>query len=171
MAAGQSLAIDVVFFIESVRPGSVTNRVVVADPSAYHPEGEARAKSVLPSDPKGPTAVSLARFDVSVVENALVITWQTVHELDTWSFQPFPQHGQRSRDGGTHHTQPIMSQGSGSIYSYTDTQIVPKQVYFYWLQELGMSGVQKEIDLVQGGIDLAPAPKLYLPYVEGCAAQ
>ena len=91
--------------------------------------------------------------------------------IDTWSFQLFRNTVYDCETAELITTQPIMAQGSGSIYSYTDAQIVPKQVYFYWLQELGMSGVQKEIDLVQGGIDLAPAPKLYLPYVEGCAAQ
>jgi hypothetical protein len=126
---------------------------------------------VLPSDPKGPTAVSLARFDVSVVENALVITWQTVQELDTWSFQLF-RNTVYDRDTAELITpQPILSQGSGSIYSYTDTQVVPKQLYYYWLQELGASGIQREIDLIHGGIDLAPTPKLYLPYVECSAVQ
>ncbi|MFN8465060.1 MAG: hypothetical protein U0X20_05890 [Caldilineaceae bacterium] len=167
MAAGQSLTIDIVFFIEFVRPGSVTNRVVVLDPSAYHPEGEAQGESVLPSDPKGPTAVNLERFDVTVVENALVITWQTVHELDTWSFQLFRNTINDRETAELITPQPILSHGSGSIYSYTDTQVIPKQLYYYWLQELGASGILKEIDRIQGGIDLAPAPKLYLPCVKG----
>lgn len=171
MAAGQSLAVDVVFFIESVRPGSVTNRVVVLDPSAYHPEGEAQGESVVPSDPKGPTAVSLVRFDIEAVENALVITWQTVREYDTWSFQLLRNTVNDRNTAELITPQPILSHGSGSIYSYTDSQVVPKQLYYYWLQELGSSGTQKEIDLVQGGIDLAPLPKVYLPYVEGSATQ
>ena len=169
MAAGRSLAIDLVFFIEFVRPGSVTNRVVVHDPSAYHLEGEAQGQSVVPSDPKGPTAVTLERFDVTVVENALVITWQTVHELDTWSFQLYRNTVNDRETAELITPQPILSHGSGSLYSYTDMQVASKQLYYYWLQELGASGIQKEIDRIQGGIDLAPAPKVYLPYVEGCA--
>ena len=50
------------------------------------------------------------------------------------------------------------------IYTFTDTQIVPKLVYYYWLQEIAASGAEKEIDLVQGGIDLEGLRKLFMPF-------
>jgi hypothetical protein len=164
LAAGQSMRTDLVFFIESVRSFTVTNRVVVDDPSAYNPGGAGQGEVVLPSDPKGPTAVSLAHFGVAVEEGALVITWQTVREVDTWAFRLFRNTTNDRETAELVTPDPILSRGSGSIYTFTDTQVVPKLVYYYWLQELAASGAQKEIDLVQGGIDLEGLRKLFMPF-------
>jgi uncharacterized repeat protein (TIGR01451 family) len=161
---GQVKRLDLVFFIEAVRPGSVANTVLVNDPDAYDPSGGGQGEVVVPTDPKGPTAVDLARFDVAVEGDALVVTWQTLRELDSWSFRLW-RNTVNDRDSAELVTaDPIYAEGSGTIYRYVDTQVAPDTVYYYWLQEISATGVMKEIDVVQGGLGLSPR-NLYLPLI------
>jgi uncharacterized repeat protein (TIGR01451 family) len=172
LAAGATTRTDLVFFIESVRPGSVTNQVIANDPDAFDPGGGGLGEVTIPSDPRGPTAVHLARFDVSVQENVLMVTWESLRELDTWVYRLW-RSTSTERDSAELITPvDIPARGSGSTYTYIDANALPKTRYYYWLQEIALSGIQKEIDVVQGGIDLEEArPSLFLPYVEAGAAQ
>jgi uncharacterized repeat protein (TIGR01451 family) len=161
---GEVKRVALVFFIESVRPGTVANTVRVNSPDAYDPLGGGQGEVVIPTDPKGPTAVDLARFDVTVEGNALVVTWQTLRELDTWSFRLW-RNSVNDRDTAELVTaDPIYAEGSGTIYRFVDTQVAPDTVYYYWLQEIATSGAKKEIDVVRGGLGMT-ARNLYLPLI------
>jgi uncharacterized repeat protein (TIGR01451 family) len=166
LPANQSTQFDIVFFIESVSPGTVTNRVVVNDPDAIDPDGDGQGEIEIPTDPKGPSAVTLTRFDVTPQEGALLVTWETVQEIDSWLFRLWRNTTNDRKTAELITPEPILARGSGSVYTYLDTQVAPNTVYYYWLQEVATSGAQKEIEVVQGRIDTDAGYKLYLPSIE-----
>ena len=146
---------------------SVTNQVVVNDPNAHDPDGEGEGETTNPTDPTGPSAVTLARFNVSPQSNALLVSWETLLEIDSWSFRLWRSTVNDRSTAELITPTPILARGSGSTYTYLDKDVQPKVVYYYWLQEIATSGAQKEIDVAWGGIDLPGMNfKLYLPAIQ-----
>ena len=166
LPAQQSRHFDIVFFIESVPPLSVTNRAVVNDPDAFDPGGGGQGEIIIPTDPTGPSAVTIARFDVATQGNALLVTWETLVELESWSFRLLRNTVNDRSTAQVITSEGILARGSGSIYSYLDTAVEAGAVYFYWLQEIAVNGAQKEIDVTQGSIDAGRAYQLFLPNVQ-----
>ena len=121
---------------------------------------------VQPTDPKGPSAVTLTRFDVTPQDDGLLVTWETALEIDSWSFRLWRSTANDRSTAKLIMPEAILARGSGSTYTFLDTDVEPETVYYYWLQEIALSGAQKEIEITQGGIDLVPGHKLYLPCIQ-----
>ncbi len=166
METHQTKVIDLVFFIESVAPITVVNRVTVNDPNAINPDSGGQGEVVKPTDPKGPTAATITYFRVAVQEGALIVTWATETEYDTWSFRLWRSTVNDRSTAEMITADPILATGSGSQYSYLDTQVEPKIEYYYWLQEITPRGVQKELEVSHGGIDIDPPSGLFLPLIQ-----
>lgn len=91
--------------------------------------------------PAAPTAVVLADFGAAPVDGAIQVTWETTSELDNAGFNLY-----RADDAAGPQTllATVPSQGPGSaqgfVYSYDDLAVQPGQAYWYWLEDVSLSG-------------------------------
>ncbi len=91
-----------------------------------------------------PTAVTLAAFDVTPQEDAILVTWETASELDNVGFNLY-----RSEKAEGPYTRlnatliPPQYPGSvlGGLYEWLDTGVQPGVTYFYKLEDLDVKGV------------------------------
>ncbi len=90
-----------------------------------------------------PTAVELASFDAAPQENGVLLTWETANELDNMGFNIYRAD---SQVGQLNKINPhlIASQDPGSTvgaaYSFLDESAVPGATYYYWLEDVDVSG-------------------------------
>jgi hypothetical protein len=109
----------------------------------------------------GPLAVTLASFDAQVQPGHVLVSWETVSELDnagfnlyrTGSVGPSPILGTGEPGSGRLRTDrpepgdllafvPSQAPGSaaGAAYSFQDANVVAGQTYWYWLEDVDVNG-------------------------------
>jgi uncharacterized repeat protein (TIGR01451 family) len=96
-------------------------------------------------DVEGPTAIDLVSFKVEETEDGggLLIRWVTAAERESWGFILY-----RSTSGDweeavritPHLIQAVGDENNGATYSFEDELAVPGVPYYYWLQELELTG-------------------------------
>jgi hypothetical protein len=93
--------------------------------------------------PCAPLAVILASFAATAVDDGILVTWETVSELDNAGFNLY--RGLSADWGGAALLATVPSQGPGSAqgfaYSYLDAEALPGQTVWYWLEDIDFSGV------------------------------
>ena len=90
-----------------------------------------------------PLAVILARFEAIPGDGVVQIVWETVMETNLQGFHVW--RGLSPSQPAERLTQdmiPSQSPGSsqGASYSYTDTAVEAGQTYYYWLEDIDLSG-------------------------------
>ncbi len=89
----------------------------------------------------GTLAVTLASFTAQGGADRVVVTWETVSEVDNAGFNLY-----RSADAAGPltllTTVPSQAPGStlGCAYTYDDLDVQPGQTYWYWLEDVSLSG-------------------------------
>ena len=90
-----------------------------------------------------PVAVTLASFAAEAQANQVLVTWETVSEIDNAGFNLY----RGTSDDGSDRTLlvsiPSQAPGSsqGASYSYGDTAVQDGQTYYYWLESIDLNGV------------------------------
>ncbi len=94
--------------------------------------------------PSVPLAVTLAEFEAAQVDDAILVTWETNSELNTRGFNLWRGTSPAGPDIRLNATLiPSQSQGNpgGFSYAWEDrANLVPGTTYFYWLEDVDLSG-------------------------------
>jgi hypothetical protein len=91
-----------------------------------------------------PLSVELAAFEATCQDNQIQVNWHTVSELDNLGFNLYRN---TSADGlGEQlNSQLIASQapgsGQGSSYEWTNDNVEMGSTYYYWLEDVSLSGI------------------------------
>ncbi len=119
-----------------------------------------------------PTAVTLAAFDAQPDGAGVLVTWQTVSEIDNAGFNLYRTGSASAQPEPAHLLSYVPSQAPGStqgaFYSYFDGDVEPSQTYWYWLEDVSLSGtttlhgpvsatVQAPTGVTLSGISASPA--------------
>jgi MYXO-CTERM domain-containing protein len=88
-------------------------------------------------------AVTLASFDAQAQAGHVLVTWQTVSEMDNAGFNLY-RTGTADPPTAADLLAYVPSQGPGSTqgyaYSYPDYAVTAGQTYWYWLEDVDFSG-------------------------------
>ena len=92
-----------------------------------------------------PTAVLLSSFRALPAAGGVLVAWQTTLEIDLLGFKLYrstdPQ-GPKQLLTADLIPAKALGQSGGADYAFLDTQTVPDQVVFYWLESLDIVGSQ-----------------------------
>jgi hypothetical protein len=90
----------------------------------------------------GPLAVTLAAFDVQGQADRVVVTWETVSEVDNAGFNLYRglQADGSDRALLTYVASQAPGAAQGAAYSYEDAAVEAGQTYWYWLEDVDLSG-------------------------------
>jgi hypothetical protein len=91
-----------------------------------------------------PLAVMLANFDAVAQPDHVLVSWETVSELDNAGFNLYRTGSADRQPGPEHRLAFVPSQApggtSGAAYSLQDSDVAPDQTYWYWLEDVALSG-------------------------------
>lgn len=88
-----------------------------------------------------PLAVTLAAFDAQPYGNGILVSWETVSEANNAGFNLY-----RAEDEAGPRTllaylpSPLPGSTQGASYSYEDPDLSAGQTYWYWLEDVSLSG-------------------------------
>jgi hypothetical protein len=88
-----------------------------------------------------PLAVTLAAFDAQPYEDGVLVTWETVSEINNTGFNLY-----RAEDAAglrtllTFLASPAPGSLPGASYSYEDAPLPVGQTYWYWIEDISTSG-------------------------------
>jgi len=90
----------------------------------------------------GPLAVALASFAAQGQADRVVVTWETVSELDNAGFNLYSGLQADGSDRALLTYVPSQAPGStqGAFYSYEDLAVEAGQTYWYWLEDVDLGG-------------------------------
>lgn len=117
-----------------------------------------------------PTAVTLVSFTAEIVGKAVLLQWETAAEFETLGFNLY--RSEAALDGARVKVNqsliPAAAPGSlfGAQYDYTDNGVVSGKQYWYWLEEVGLSGASDMFGPagpVFVGKTLSPRPRPSFP--------
>ena len=128
-----------------------------------------------------PLAVALASFDAAAQAGHVLVSWETVSELDNAGFNLY-RTGSAGRQPGPEDLLafvPSQAPGGtgGAAYSHQDSDVAPGQTYWYWLEDVALNGATTQhgpvsvvygaptavtLSNVQAGSASTPAPALAL---------
>lgn len=95
------------------------------------------------SDPTTPLAVTLASFEATGQTDRVMITWETVSELQNAGFNLY-RSANNYQVGERVNAELIPSQApgsaQGSAYQFEDLDVTPGQTYWYSLEDVDLSG-------------------------------
>lgn len=118
--------------------GSTTNAFVTAESS----QNEACLWARI-SDPTNPLAVTLASFEATGQTDRVVLTWETVSELQNAGFNLY-RSANDYEVGERINAELIPSQAPGSAqgfaYQFNDLDVTPGQTYWYTLEDVALAG-------------------------------
>jgi glycosidase len=130
----------------------------------------------------GPLAVNLASFGALAQGDGVLVSWETVSEIDHAGFNLYRGN---SVAGPQALLAYVPSQGPGSaqgfVYSYDDLAVQPGQTWWYWLEDVSLSGattlhgpvsatVQAPTAVTLSGVTVSPAAgAAVLPWLLGVA--
>jgi hypothetical protein len=90
----------------------------------------------------GPLAVTLASFDAQGQADRVVVTWETVSEINNAGFTLY--RGLQADGSDRALLANVASQAPGSTlgaaYSYEDLAVQPGDTYWYWLEDVDLAG-------------------------------
>jgi hypothetical protein len=92
-------------------------------------------------DLRNPLAVTLANFDAAQQGQAVRVAWETVSEAGNAGFNLYRSDsaaGPQTLLGFAPSQAPGATQGA--VYSYEDVAVLPGQTYWYWLEDVSLSG-------------------------------
>ena len=89
----------------------------------------------------GPLAVTLASFEAQGQTSSILLTWETVSEIDNAGFNLY-RSDSSAGPGELQTFVPSAAPGSsqGAIYEWTDLDVQPGGTYFYWLEAIDLNG-------------------------------
>ncbi len=89
-----------------------------------------------------PLAVTLASFAAEAQADQVLVTWETVSELNNAGFNLYRGLAEDGSDRSLLASVPSQAPGStqGASYSYADSAVSAGQTYWYWLESLDLSG-------------------------------
>jgi hypothetical protein len=98
-----------------------------------------------------PLAVTLASFDAQSQAGQVLVSWETVSELNNAGFNLYrtgsvedwePSRRDRPEQGDLLAFVPAQAPGAaqGAAYSFQDSNVVAGQTYWYWLEDVELSG-------------------------------
>ncbi|MCB9153155.1 MAG: hypothetical protein H6649_03740 [Caldilineae bacterium] len=90
----------------------------------------------------GPLAVTLASFGATTEGQEVLVSWETVSELDNAGFNLYRSESDTGPEVLLAFV-PAQSPGSsqGHVYTYRDGDVEPGLTYWYWLEDISLSGV------------------------------
>ena len=90
-----------------------------------------------------PVAVALASFAAEAQANQVLVTWETVSEINNAGFNLYRGLSADGSDRTLLVSIPSQAPGSsqGAGYSYGDTAVQAGQTYYYWLESIDLNGV------------------------------
>jgi uncharacterized repeat protein (TIGR01451 family) len=112
---------------------------------------------------ENPTAIDLASFSAEYASRRVVVSWQTLLELDAIGFNLYRS---TSPDGEwlQLNDELILSQVpggfGGAFYEFVDTEVQPGVTYYYWLVFIDTSG-----ETTYGPVAVMAEHILFLPFV------
>jgi uncharacterized repeat protein (TIGR01451 family) len=164
LAANAAVRVDAYFFISSIAPGTVSNRIVANAPGAALVSGTPESSLDLPTNPI-PTALLLESYTLSKTEDALILMWKTISEFRTAGFRIWRGESPERSQAILLTPEDIPGHGVGSSYVYADTAVRTGVIYWYWLQEVTTDGGGWEHLVLSGWLGSDAPAKLYLPLV------
>ncbi len=111
-----------------------------------------------------PTAVTLASFTAMPQGNTLVLRWTTFSEINTMGFNLYratARTGAQTKLNASLIPSQTMGGLFGATYTYTDKSSVVGVTYYYWLEEVTVSGMTLRHGPITSGM-----PWLFLPFVQ-----
>lgn len=90
-----------------------------------------------------PTSVDLLSFTATGAKKSIILDWETASEHDNLGFNLYRA---TSIDGARTKVNDLMIPASrpgsliGTAYTYTDTGLIPKRTYYYWLEDIDIYG-------------------------------
>ena len=89
----------------------------------------------------GPLAVTLASFEAQGQTSSILLTWETVSEIDNAGFNLY-RSDSSAGPGELQTFVPSAAPGSsqGAAYEWTDLDVLPGVTYFYWLEAIDLNG-------------------------------
>ncbi|HSN75674.1 MAG TPA: integrin alpha, partial [Anaerolineae bacterium] len=89
-----------------------------------------------------PLAVTLAGFTAEAQAGQVLVTWETVSELNNAGFNLYRGLLDDGSDRALLVSVPSQAPGSaqGYAYNYVDATVDPGQTYWYWLEDIDLSG-------------------------------
>jgi hypothetical protein len=89
-----------------------------------------------------PLAIALARFDATATASGVMLTWETVSEIDNQGFHVL-RSGSTDVSATAQAFVPSLAPGSsqGASYEWLDTDVSLGSTYFYWLEDISTSGI------------------------------
>jgi hypothetical protein len=106
------------------------------------------------------TAVELSAFDAAAQSNGVLLTWETATELDNLGFNIYRADSQVGEMNKINPSLiPSKDPGStvGAAYSFLDESAVPGVTYYYWLEDVDVSGAAEMNGPVAAKMDAARA--------------
>jgi hypothetical protein len=110
----------------------------------------------------GPLAVTLAGFSAQQVDGHVLVAWETVSEIDSAGFNLYRGLLDDGSDRALLASVPSQSPGSsqGASYSYVDAAVEPGQTYWYWLEDVDLSGATTLHGPVSAAVNAPTAVRL-----------
>ncbi len=111
-----------------------------------------------------PTAVDLLSFTASAKGKSVVLSWETASETDNLGFNLYRAmavDGERTQINAELIPASRPGSSSGAVYEYTDKDVIKGETYFYWLEDVDLSGATTLHGPVQA--NLTQGPRIELP--------
>lgn len=88
-----------------------------------------------------PLAVTLASFDAQAMIDHILLSWETVSEINNSGFNLYRSASPAGPDALLAFV-PSQAPGStvGASYTFTDGQVAPGQTWYYWLEDVDLGG-------------------------------
>lgn len=115
-----------------------------------------------------PTAVTLVSFTAMPQTIALVLRWTTISEINTLGFNLYratSRTGMQTKLNANLIPAQVLGGPVGAMYEYTDRSIIVGTTYYYWLEEVSVSGAPTRYGPITGTIANG-VPWLFLPFVQ-----
>jgi hypothetical protein len=106
-----------------------------------------------------PTAVTLASFDATPQDDAILVIWETAMELDNVGFNLYRSEsaeGPYTLLNGTLIPPQFPGEVMGGVYEYLDTDVLPGVPYYYKLEDIDVKGVSTFHGPVSTSVITAP---------------
>ena len=88
-----------------------------------------------------PLAVTLAAFDAQPYGEGVLVTWETVSEINNTGFNLYrAEEAAGPRDLLAFLASPAPGSLPGASYSYEDTPLTAGQTYWYWIEDISPGG-------------------------------
>ncbi len=118
-----------------------------------------------------PTAVDLISFTAEGTQDGILLKWETASEIDNLGFNIYRAdtlYGDRTQINAELIPSEAAGSPSGASYQYLDDTALAGHQYYYWLEDIDISGVSLPTSM-NGPVDAisgVPAWKMFLPMIK-----